>query len=359
MEKRSTEQISVIVGLDLGDKWACECVLSMDSGEVIRRGRVAMNRKALERRYPSKERLRIVVEVGAQSPWVSRVLAALGHEVIVANAREVKLIWGSGRKGDATDAEALARLGRVDPKLLRPIEHRSEATQCDLAALRSRDAVVRSRTLLINAVRGISKSQGHRLSSCSAECFAQRMVEEIVPELSAALSPMLETIAQLTEQIRAYDLWIRQQVEQAYPAATCLQQVPGVGPVTSLAFILTLERPQRFAKSRDVGPFLGLVPRRSQSGRSDPQLRITKRGDAYVRRLLVGGAQYILGPFGPDSDLRRFGLRIAERGGKNAKKRAVVAVARKLAVLLHHLWITGEVYEPLYQTDRAAARAAA
>jgi len=359
MGKRSTEQMDRVVGLDLGDRWASECVLSKDKGEVVRRGRVAMTRKALRRRYPSGERLRIVVEVGAQSPWVSRVLEALGHEVIVANAREVQLIWGSGRKGDTTDAEALARLGRVDPALLRPIEHRSEATQCDLAVLRSRDALVRSRTLLINAARGISKALGHRLPSCSAECFAQRMVEQIPQELSAALAPMLETIARLTEQIRSYERWMGGRIEQVYPEAECLQQVKGVGPVTSLAFVLTLERPERFAKSREVGPFLGLVPRRSQSGRSDPQLRITKRGDAYVRRLLVGSAQYILGPFGPDSDLRRYGLRIAERGGKNAKKRAVVAVARKLAVLLHHLWITGEVYELLYQTDRAAVRAAA
>jgi len=115
--------------------------------------------------------------------------------------------------------------------------------------------------------------------------------------------------------------------------------------------VLTLEDPGRFRQSRAVGPYLGLCPRRDQSGGRDAQLRITKRGDAMLRRLLVSGAQYILGPFGPDTDLRRWGLRLAARGGKNAKKRAVVAVARKLATLLHRLWVSGATYQPL----RAAA----
>ena len=117
--------------------------------------------------------------------------------------------------------------------------------------------------------------------------------------------------------------------------------------MTALAYLLTLEEPGRFEQSRSVGAYVGLTPRRDQSGQTDKQLRITQCGDGYLRQLLVTSSHYILGPFGPDSDLRRYGLRIAERGGKNAKKRAVVAVARKLAVLLHHLWKTGVDYEPL------------
>ncbi len=128
--------------------------------------------------------------------------------------------------------------------------------------------------------------------------------------------------------------------------------ISGVGPLTALAFILTLEDPSRFRKSREVGPALGLVSKRDQSGDRGPQLRITKTGSAYLRRLLVNCAQYILGPFGPDCDLRLWGLRLAERGGANAKKRAVVAVAWKLAILLHHLWQTGQEYEPCYTTER-------
>ena len=139
-----------------------------------------------------------------------------------------------------------------------------------------------------------------------------------------------------------------------------MRQVKGVGPITALAYGLTLENAEHFAKSRAVGPYLGLVPKQEDSGESQPQLGISKAGDTMVRKLLVGSAHYILGPFGPDTDLRGYGLRLCERGGKNAKKRAAVAVARKLAVLLHRLWVSGEVYEPLgYASSRAIIEQAA
>jgi transposase len=212
--------------------------------------------------------------------------------------------------------------------------------------LRSRDAIVRSRTLLINHARSIVKSSGARLPSCSADSFAHKVPPDIPETLHPALLPILETIASLTQQIREYDRRIEQLCQDQYPETKLLRKISGVGPLTALGYILTLENPDRFHRSRDVGPAIGLVPRRDQSGDQDPQLRITKTGDAYLRRLLVGSAQYILGPFGPDCDLRRWGLKLTERGGKNAKKRAVVGVARKLAILLHHLWKTGEVYDP-------------
>jgi len=151
----------------------------------------------------------------------------------------------------------------------------------------------------------------------------------------------------LSDCIKVYDERIEKLGQDKYAHTELLRQVKGVGPLTSLAYVLTLENPDRFAKSRDVGPYLGLVPKQEESGDSQPQLGISKVGDVMLRRLLVGSAHYILGPFGPDTDLRRYGLRLCERGGKNAKKRAAVAVARKLAVLLHRLWISGEVYEPL------------
>jgi transposase len=237
--------------------------------------------------------------------------------------------------------------------LLSPIHHRSPEAQADLAVLRSRDAIVRSRTLLINHARSIVKSSGARLPSCSADSFAHKVPPDIPETLHPALLPILETIASLTQQIREYDRRIEQLCQDQYPETKLLRKISGVGPLTALGYILTLENPDRFHRSRDVGPAIGLVPRRDQSGDQDPQLRITKTGDAYLRRLLVGSAQYILGPFGPDCDLRRWGLKLTERGGKNAnraaeRKRAVVGVARKLAILLHHLWKTGEVYDPFY-----------
>jgi transposase len=246
------------------------------------------------------------------------------------------------------DAAYLARVGRIDPSLLAPLKHRSAVIQADLVLLRSREALVRSRTALINHMRGAVKAAGGRLPRCSAVSFATKVQAHIPPELEPALSPVLETIAHLNAQIRALEVRIQAMTEERYPETELLRQVPGVGPITAATYLLTLEDPTRFPRSRAVGSYLGLRPRQKDSGSLKPQLRITKAGDETVRRLLVGAAQYILGPFGPDTDLRRWGLKLAEQGGKAAKKRAVVAVARKLSVLLLRLWVTGEVYEPLH-----------
>jgi transposase len=292
------------------------------------------------------------MEVGSHSRWVSHLLTELGHDVLVANARKLRAIYDNPRKGDRADAETLARLARLDPELLSPIHHRSPQEQADLSVLHSRDALIRSRTLLVNHVRSIVKSTGARLPSCTANCFASKAAPLIPESLQPALLPILETNAIITQQIREYDKLIEQLCLDKYPETKLLRKISGVGPITALAYVLILEDPKRFTKSRDVGPAIGLVPRRDQSGDHDPQLRITKTGNAFLRRLLVSSAQYILGPFGPDCDLRIWGLKLAERGGKNAKKRAVVAVARKLAVLLHHLWKTGEIYHPFYIANK-------
>lgn len=353
MKKGSTQRVGV-VGLDLGDRWGEYCALGWE-GEVVERGRVRMVRETLVKRFALWGRVRVVMEVGTHSPWVSRALCGLGQEVIVANARQVALIARGARKSDRVDAETLARLGRVDVSLLRPIRHRGEAAQQERSLLRSRDALVRARAQLINSVRGTVKAWGERLPACSAPAFARRAAERVPEPLRRALSPLLEAIAELSVRIRALEREVESQVEQRQGELGAMRQVQGVGALTVLAFAATVEDPSRFAKSREVGPYLGLVPRRHQSGAKDPELPISKQGDAYLRRLLVSSAHYILGPFGPDSDLRRYGQRLIARGGKGAKKKAVVAVARKLAVLLHHLWVTGEIYEPLYRQGGARA----
>jgi transposase len=341
------------IGLDLGDKNSHVVILDSDGG-LIEESRLPTTHTSFERKFSSLPRSRIAMEVGGHSRWASHLLKELGHEVLVANARKLRAIYSNPRKDDRTDAETLARLARLDPALLSPIHHRSPQAQADLAVLRSRDAVVRSRSLLINHVRSIVKSCGARLPSCSADSFAHKVAAEIPEALRPALEPILETIAGLTRQIRSYGRTIEGLCSERYPETEQLRDISGVGPLTALAFVLTLENPSRFRRSREVGPAVGLVPRTDQSGDRDPQLRITKTGDAFLRRLLVGSAQYMLGPFGPDCDLRRWGLRLAERGGRNAKKRAVVAVARKLAILLHHLWKTGEIYDPFHQSDTNA-----
>jgi transposase len=253
------------------------------------------------------------------------------------------------------DGEFLARQGRADPKLLFPLQHRSEEAQQHLAILRARDQLVGVRRKLINHVRGAVKSLGGRVRRCGADAFAHRAPADIPEPLRPALEALIETIARLTQQIRGFDRKLERLVQERYPEALHLQQIAGVGVLTSLGFVLLVEDPHRFTRSRDVGAFFGLVPRLDDSSADKPQLRITKAGDELGRRLLVNAAHYILGRFGRECDLRRHGEAIARRGGKNAKKRAAVAVARKLAVLLHRLWVTQAAYDPHYSQRRRAA----
>ena len=278
-----------------------------------------------------------------------------GHEVIVANPHKFALIRASYQKSDRSDAELLARAGRFDPVLLCPVVHRPEEEAADLAFLHARRQLVAARTSLINHVRGALKASGVMLPRWDAHAFHSHAPGSIPAQLAPALLPLVECIAQLSASIREMEKHARTLIEERYPQAKALQQVNGVGPITSLAFVLTLADPHRFNKSRLVGPYLGLTPRQRQSGERSPQLRITKAGDTFLRSLLVQSAHYILGPFGKDSDLRRWGLAHLERGGPNQKKRTVIAVARRLAVLLHHLLVSGEVYAPLFQQGGAAA----
>lgn len=341
------------IGIDLGDRYSHFFVIDA-AGEEVESGRVTTSGQGLQKKFEGMQRARVVIEVGTHSPWVSRLLKGCGHEVVVANARQVKLISKNDRKSDQVDPEILARLGRLDVKLLSPIRHRGPEAQADLALLRSRDALVQTRSSLVNHVRGAVKSWGGRIPKCSTESF-DRQRAQIPPALGTALSPVMGMIRMLTDQIRQLDRRVAGLCQEIYPETARLQQVTGVGPLTALAFVLTLEDPGRFEKARRVGAYLGLTPKQKDSGQQSPQLRISKAGDRMVRRLLVGGGQYILGPFGPDCDLRRWGLKLAERGGKNAKKRAIVSVARKLGVLLYRLWTSGEVYEPLRNSQARSA----
>jgi transposase len=285
-------------------------------------------------------------------------LTELGQEVIVAHARNVQLISQSSRKDDRLDARTLARLARIDPSLLGPVRHRSAKAQIHLTVIRARAVLVSARTALVNAARGLTKSYGARLPKCGTEQMNREITKNLKPELREALEPLLAEIESLNARIAEYDARIEQIAKQVYPEVARLKQIKGVGPLIALTYVLTLDNPHRFRRSRDVGCFVGLRPGRRNSGMSEPQLHISKEGDRYLRTLLVQGAHYILGPFGQDSDLRRWGRKLSERRGKNAKKPAVVAVARKLAVLLHKLWVSKEVYEPLRNNRQAMARVA-
>lgn len=311
------------IGMDLGDRTSRYCVLN-DCGEVVKEAAVATTKKGLSQVFAPLKRSRITIEVGTHSPWVSRLLKELGHEVFVANPRQLQLISQSSRKDDRVDAQSLARLVRVDPELLRPIQHRSAEMQMDL--------------------------------KCDANSIGGEQLSLLAKPLQDVLKPLLDQVEALSVRIKKCDREIERIARTKYPETELLQQVKGVGTLIARTFVLTVADKERFQKSRDVGCYLGLRPRHGQSGENDPELRITKEGDQYLRKLLVQGAHYILGRKGPDTDLKRWGTRLAV-GGKRAKKRAVVAVARKLAILLHALWSSGEVYEPL--RNNAASQVAA
>jgi len=351
----SNEEIfpNVTIGLDLGDKVSRVCEIDA-RGRIVKTAAVSTTPGAMERYFGGRPRCRVVLEASTHSPWLSRQLKDLGHEVVVANASEVYAKRPRKRRNDRTDAEFLARQGRADVTLLHPIEHRSAEAQQDLALLRARDQLVGARTKLINHVRGAVKSLGARINKCSSEAFAKQAAAQVPEALRPTLTPLLEVIADLTRRVREMDKQVEQMID-ARPAVAQLQQPNGVGPLTALAYVLAVEDPARFKHSRQVGAYFGLVPKLDDSSDSSPQLHITKAGDPLVRKYLVSAARYILGPFGKDCDLRRYGEAIAARGGKNASKRAAIAVARKLAVMMHRLWVTGATYDADWlQRSRAA-----
>lgn len=349
---RKSSQHQITVGIDLGDKWSHYCMLD-EEANVVEEGRFRTVASSVEKHFQSMPPARVALEAGTHSIWITQQLQAYGHEVLVANVTELHAIVRNISKSDQVDAEKLARYARLDPKILRPITHRSVETQQGLTMVRARDVLVRMRVVAVNAVRGLVKPCGFRLPPCSTPSFAQRSLAVLPPELLLILRPLLEQIQGMSEQIKLYDRQILELSRSQYPETKMLETVNGVGNLTAITYVLTIHDPHRFPKSRDVGCYLGLRPRRDQSGDHDPQLGITKAGNGYLRKLLTEAANYILGPFGKDSALRRWGQHLAAHGGKNARKRAVVAIARKLAVLLHHLWVTQQPYQPFYGTAAA------
>src|SRR5258706_2938200 len=350
MKKISTVQVfgneilkeqQLTIGVDVGDRWSFYCVLD-EAGKIILEQKVSTTPEAMKQTFGKIPRSLVALETGTHSPWVSRLLTELGHEVIVAHAQKVQLITKSNRKDDRHDARTLARLARIDPELLGPVQHRSAKAQIHLTVIRARAELVSVRTALVNAARGLVKSYGERLPKGGTQQVGRELGAGLSAELRDVLEPLLKEIESLNERIKEYDERMEKIAKEVYPEVSLLQQLKGVGTQIALTYVLTIEDPHRFRKSREVGCFLGLRPGRRNSGESEPEKRISKEGDRYLRTMMAQGAHYILGPFGQDSDLRRWGLKLAERGGKNAKKGPVVAVARKPSGLLRLRWGSGK-----------------
>jgi len=335
------------IGMDLGMKQSDICELD-DAGKVVTQATIPTTRAAIKRWFGRRKSAEVCLEAGGSSPWVDRLLRELGHDVIVVNPRRVKLIAESTLKTDKIDAEILARVLRGDRTLLRPVQHRGEETQRMRAQLRAREVLVKSRTACINSVRGILRSFGYKLPTGSTEKFAERFDVAALPdELKMIVAPLAETVRSLSAQIKSFDEWVEEAASR-YPEVAPFKKIDGVGTLSALAYVLCIEDPARFPESRRVGAYIGLRPRLRQSC-GDPRMgRINKEGDGGVRRLLVQCAQGVLRSRAP-SELREFGLRLKEKKGRNV---AVVAVARKLAVLMHRLWTTGEEYDPHFEQHR-------
>ena len=358
MKKTNTGKKCVkrVVGIDLSDQSFMYQELDRD-GEVIGSGGGKLTRESVREFLRQRPKGTLVAfEAGGQSGWVRDEVVAAGHEAIVADPRQIPEVTKKRRRTDEVDAANLAHYAWLNPASLHPVQLRPSRQQAALAVIRLRAAMVEGRTMLINSMRGLVKLSGDRVAKCDADRFAERAMEQLPAELSATFLPTIQTIRHMTLQIAEYDKVIEEMADRDYPESRYLWQVPGVGKLTALDFVLTIGSPDRVARSRDVGPLLGLVPARRQSGEQDPHLGISKTGDRYLRKLLVQCAQRILGKRGADSALRQWGLLHAGRT-RPMKKRAVVAVARKLAVMLHRLWARQEAYRPFPSMDEPPAEA--
>ncbi len=333
------------LGIDVHSKYSEVCGIS-ERGEVTVRRRIPTTETGLRRFFSSREVTQVTLESGPVTPWVYRLLCELGHDVVVVNPRRVRLIAESTLKTDGIDAEVLARLSRVDLNLLRPVYQRTPEAQELRTRLRVRASLVKTRTSLINAVRGTVRAQGYRVPSCPAKSFVARFASfTLEPSLAEAIEPLVTTIGELTDRINDLEQELVAE-SKSNDLLVRLQTVPGVGPLVSLAYVGWMDTPARFTRSRDVGACLGLRPSLRSSGGREIRGRITREGDVEMRRLLVQAAHAAL-HCRKDSALRRWGQALVERVGKS---KAIVALARKIAVLLHRLWVTGDSFRPFPQT---------
>lgn len=334
------------IGIDVSDRTAQVCVLGRAG--ILEEFRIPLDEPSLRTRVPFVEPQRgvVVFETGGRAAWMKRVFTKLGMRCVVADARKLSAISTSPTKTDRNDARVLARLGMADDlmgaggpeaeRLLHDTYVRPPELQRIYERLRVRDQLVTRRGDFIRQVRSIVKGTGSTLRGGAADAFHRRR-EEVGEDVRDVVDPLFDVVGSCTEAIDRIDARLTD-IARGIPAVVRLLGVSGVGPITSLAFYAVIADPTRFSNIRDVGAYLGMVVRRDQSGKLDPALGISKCGNGFMRRLLVQCAAYILGPFGKDCALRTWGLKYISEKGDRSKKKARVAVARKLAVQLASIW---------------------
>lgn len=345
MNHAITISSAITIGLDLGNRTSHAAILDRETGELVRE-EVATTPVAMADFLAHYPGARLVIEVGAHSRWVQKLAQDMDLNVINANPRQLALITRSQKKNDKKDALLLAQIGAGAPQILGHVQHRSPQAHADLAVIKTRAKLVRTRSEYVTAIRGLVKTVGVQIDACDATYFFRKAPAQIPAELSVACNPLIEMLTLLHEQILGLDKVLKK-IAERYPAVDYLTQIDRVGTLTALSYVLIIEDPKRFSKNRTVGSYVGLTPRIKDSGDRTTQLGITKAGDTELRRHLCLVAHQILSSVGKDCALKRWGLELCKRGGKNAKKRAVCAVARKLSVLMLALWRSGETYDPM------------
>jgi transposase len=344
-----------VVGIDIGDKYLQVC--EIDADDVVTGGRFVSTESKLREQFEGRERRRIIVEMGSSTRWIAELLRSLGHEVLIVDPRRIKLISGSLYKDDKVDALTLALLGTEAPRLLKTVPLRDLEHQKALTLVRARACAVTGRTRVINSLRGMLKPYGYRIPKSATSTLVSWLNETLDAEILPLIQPLLGLLETSDIQIGRYDKEAKQLLPKLAPEAVRLCEIPGVGPITALYFAALIGNPERFRKARDVGSYLGLCRRRDDSGEHRSELRITKAGDRYMRALLVNCAAQIMGPFGKESDLRTWGLKKMGGGTRVEKRKAKVALARKLSVIMLTLWKSGASYDRFHQTKNVARAA--
>lgn len=330
--------MSIYAGLDVGDKSTHVCLVDAE-GTVLRRDALASDPEVLAKWFGkhSPDLERVVLETGGLSTFLYHGLVERHVPAECICARHAKGVLSARvNKSDVHDAEGLAQLARTG--WFKRVHMKASATHIDRAALRIRMQLVATRIAMANQLRGLLKLFGLRMGKVTtagkraerlAALFSQR------PDLEALFMPLIKSIEALETQLRASSQLLERRAEDD-PVCVRLMTVPGVGPITALTYAASIEDPHRFARSEDVGAYAGLVPRRSQSGERDKLGGISKAGDGLLRRALYEAANIVLSRVQRPFALQEWGRRIAEAKGN---KRARTAVARKLAILLHSLWL--------------------
>ena len=329
------------IGADVSDRTTKICVMTKAEGgerRIVLETTCATTKAGLEEAFSKFDRSwPVAFETGTHCRWMDGVFRKMGFKTIVGNPGKIPSITKSNTKNDRNDARELARLAIADSAMLHPVFLRDEVYQQMLRFHHARNMLISQRTQSTNQIRGFAKSVGHRIECSSTEKFHEQGKAGWPRELEECAWPLMGMLKTINLKIKAYDKLIARLAERPEFKSMVerVRVVYGVGIIGSTVFVAAIGgRPDRFAHTRDIGPYFGMIPKQDQSGDDDKQLHITHAGADIVRTTLVECAGVVMMDKSKDTDLKLKGLRIAMHGGKIARKKAKVAVARGLAVAM-------------------------